>query len=175
MSLNTYQVEIDENKDPDPFITLPSKSKGNELEFIAFRILKSTKIDCQRVRLSGPDGDGGIDIFGNFEGYLILVQCKNYTDAKVSVDDIRKFEGVMSRYPNRTTIGIYVTFDTDGYSRNAVHRAETSKFNILLKNVSSMEQDINNYVFEQLDNGFDDSEELIIDEMICKIKKNLIH
>ena len=51
MSLNTYQVEINENKDPDPFITLSSKSKGNELEFIAFRILKSTmKIDCQRVR-----------------------------------------------------------------------------------------------------------------------------
>ncbi|CAG8843215.1 3294_t:CDS:2, partial [Gigaspora margarita] len=92
--------------------------------------------------LSGPYGDGGIDIFGNFEGYLILVQCKNYTDAKVSVDDIRKFEGVMSR-------------------------AETSKFNILLTNVSSMKPDIINYFFKKLNNAFDYSEEHIIDEIIC--------
>ncbi|CAG8794366.1 36832_t:CDS:1, partial [Racocetra persica] len=100
--------------------------------------------------LSGSDGDGGIDIFGNFEGYLILVQCKNYTDAKVSVDDIRKSEEVISRYPNRTTIGIYVTFNTDRYSRNAINRAETSEFNILLTNVSSMKLDIINYVIKKL-------------------------
>ncbi|CAG8843612.1 25229_t:CDS:1, partial [Racocetra persica] len=113
----------------------------------------------------------GIDIFGNFKGYLILVQCKNYTDAKVSVDDIRKFEGVISRYPNHTTIGIYIIFDTDGYNRNATIRAETSKFNILLTNISSMKPDIINYVFEKLNNTFDDSEECIIDEIICKIEK----
>ncbi|CAG8803085.1 10140_t:CDS:1, partial [Dentiscutata erythropus] len=121
--------------------------------------------------LSGPYSDGGIDIFGNFKGYLILVQCKNYSDAKVSVDDIRKFEGVMSRYPNHTTIEIYITFDTDGYSRNTTIRAETSKFNILLTNVSSMKPDIINYVFEKLNNAFDNSEERIIDEIICKIEK----
>ncbi|CAG8857660.1 21029_t:CDS:1, partial [Gigaspora margarita] len=42
--------EIDERTGPDPFVTLSSISKGNDLEFIAFRILKRTmKIDCQRV------------------------------------------------------------------------------------------------------------------------------
>ncbi|CAG8656587.1 1831_t:CDS:2, partial [Racocetra persica] len=162
--------EINEKNDPD---TLSSISKGNELEFISFGIFKTMKFDCARVRLSGPYGDGGIDIFGNFKRYLILVQCKNYTDAKVSVDNIRKFEGVISRYPNRT-IGIYITFDTDRYSRNATIRAEISKFNILLTNVSSMKPDIINYVFKKLNNAFDDTEECIIDEIICKIKKNLI-
>ncbi|CAG8611400.1 98_t:CDS:2 [Racocetra persica] len=153
MSLNTYLVEINEKKDPDPFITLFSKSKGNKLEFIAFRILKTLRLIVKE--LLDPDGDGGIDIFRNFEGYLILVQCKNYTDAKVGVDDIRKFEGMMSRYPNRTTIGIYVIFNTNEYSR----RAETSELNILLTNVSSMKLDIINYVIEKLGNAFDDSEE----------------
>ncbi|RIB11488.1 hypothetical protein C2G38_2250131 [Gigaspora rosea] len=154
-----YQGEINEWKDHDPCVTVPSTSKRDEVEFKAFRILKRTmKIDCQRVRsaswpkLSGPDGNGEIDIIANFEGCLILVQCKNYTDAKVNADDIRKFEGVISRYPNHTTIGIYVTFATDRYSRNAINRAEASEFNILLTNVSRMTQDIINYVIEKLDN-----------------------
>ncbi|CAG8572046.1 10967_t:CDS:2 [Cetraspora pellucida] len=126
MSFSTYQVEINEKKDPDSFITLSSKLKGNELEFIAFRILKNTKIDCQKVRLSGSNDDGGIDIFGNFgnfEGYLILVQYKNYTDAKI----------VLMILEN---------------SKNTINRAETSEFNILLTNVSSMKLDIINYVIE---------------------------
>ncbi|CAG8782743.1 16770_t:CDS:2, partial [Racocetra persica] len=92
-------------------------------------------------------------------------------DAKVSVDDIGKFKVVMSRYPNHTTIEIYVIFNTNRYSRNAINRAETSEFNILLTNISSMKLDIINYIVEKLDNTFDDSEERIIDEIICKIEK----
>ncbi|CAG8832925.1 34351_t:CDS:1, partial [Gigaspora margarita] len=87
--------------------------------------------------LSGPDGNGGIDIFGNFEGYLILIQYKNYTDAKVSIDEIRAFERMMSRYPKNTTIGIYMIFVTDRYSRLAIERAESSKLSLLLTNVSN--------------------------------------
>ncbi|CAG8719822.1 17170_t:CDS:1, partial [Cetraspora pellucida] len=98
--------------------------------------------------LLGPDSNRGIDIFGNFEGYLILVQYKNYTDVKVSVDDIKKFKEVMLRYPNHTTIEIFVIFNTNRYSRNAINRAETSELNILLTNVSSIKLDIINYVIE---------------------------
>ncbi|CAG8686584.1 14797_t:CDS:1, partial [Dentiscutata heterogama] len=69
-----------------------------------------------------------------------------------------EFEGVLSRYPKDTTIGIYVTLVTDGYSRFAIERAETSKLNMLLTNASSMRQDIFNYLFEKLDNDSDDSD-----------------
>ncbi|CAG8626764.1 17690_t:CDS:2, partial [Gigaspora margarita] len=112
------------------------------------------KIDCQRVRLSGFGCDGGIDIFGNHEEYLILVQYKNYTTAKISVNEIRAFEGMMSRYPKNTTIGIYVTFVMDGYSRLAIERAESSKLNLYL-----------NYVSKKLDNNSEEGNH-IIEEII---------
>ncbi|CAG8535829.1 45561_t:CDS:2 [Gigaspora margarita] len=122
------------------------------------------KIDCQRVK--------EIDIFENFEGYLILIQCKNYTDTKISIDEIRAFEGMMSRYPKNTTIGIYVTFVTDGYSRLAIKRAESSKLNLLLTNVSNMHQDILNYMSKKL--GKDSEEEnYIIEEIIFKAEEEV--
>ncbi|CAG8805146.1 11569_t:CDS:1, partial [Dentiscutata erythropus] len=115
-------------------------------------------------------GDGGIDIFGNHEGYLILVQCKNYTTAKVSVDEIRAFEGMMLRYPKNTTIGIYVTSVMDGYSRLAIERAESSKLNLLLTNMSNMHQDILNYFSKKL---YNDSEEenYIIEGIVYKTEE----
>ncbi|CAG8568118.1 32203_t:CDS:2, partial [Racocetra persica] len=152
MDITTYKDEVDKYKKTDSFVTLSSTSKGDNLEFIVFRILKKVmKIDCQRVRLSGPYGDGGIDIFGNYVGYLILVQYKNY-DEKVDVSDIRKFEGV------------------------AIERAETSKFNLLLTNLSNIQQDILDYVSETLSNFSSDSkdpEERIIDEIIGKIEQKI--
>ncbi|CAG8834497.1 9220_t:CDS:1, partial [Gigaspora margarita] len=125
--------------------------------------------------LSGPYGDGGIDIFGNYYGYLILVQCKNY-DEKVDVSDIRKFEGVLSRYPKRTTLGIFVTLVVDGYTKVAIERAGTSKFNLLLTNLSNIQQDILDYVSETLGNfsaDYKDPEERIIDEIISKIDQKI--
>ncbi|CAG8830432.1 4319_t:CDS:2, partial [Gigaspora margarita] len=121
-----------------------SSSKGEELEFLVFRFLKNTmKIDCQRVKLSGPYGDGGINIFENYMGYLILVQCKNYNE-KVDVSNIRKFEGVLSRYPKCTILGIFVTFAVDRYTKIAIERADSK-----------------------------DPEECIIDEIVCKIEQKI--
>ncbi|CAG8710365.1 22087_t:CDS:2, partial [Gigaspora margarita] len=122
--------------------------------------------------LSGPDSDREIDIFGNFEGYLIFIQCKNYTDAKVSIDEIRAFERMMSRYPKNTTIGIYIIFVTDGYSRLAIERAESSKLNLLLTNVSNMHQDILNYMFKKLDKNSKE-ENHIIEEIIFKAEEEV--
>ncbi|CAG8643908.1 12185_t:CDS:1, partial [Dentiscutata heterogama] len=118
--------------------------------------------------LSGPYGDRGIDIFGNYFGYLILVQCKNY-DEKVDVSDIRKFEDVLSRYLKCTMLEIFATLAVDGYTKVAIERAETSKFNLLLTNLLNIQQDILDYVSKRLGNFSADSkdpEERIIDEII---------
>ncbi|CAG8743145.1 1018_t:CDS:2, partial [Racocetra fulgida] len=124
----------------DYFVTLSSTSKGDDLEFIVFRILKKIKIDCQR---------------------------------KVDVSEIRKFEAVLSRYPKRTTLGIFVTLAVDGYTKVAIERAETSKFNLLLTNVSNLQQDILDYVSGNFSADSKDPEERIIDEIIGKIEQEI--
>jgi len=53
-------------------------------------------------------GDDGIDIFGIYENRILLIQCKNY-NAKVKVEEINKFEGVLSRFPKEIIFGIFVT------------------------------------------------------------------
>ncbi|CAI2171210.1 10525_t:CDS:2 [Funneliformis geosporum] len=75
------------------------------------------------------DGDGGVDIWGNYMQCLILVQCKNYSNKKVEVGEVRDFEGVLSRYPRDTTIGIFITSIRDGYSGRAVERMQSSEYN----------------------------------------------
>ncbi|CAG8853058.1 20554_t:CDS:1, partial [Gigaspora margarita] len=87
--------------------------------------------------------------------------------AKVSIDEIRAFEGMMSRYSKNTTIGIYVIFVMDGYSRLAIERAKLSKLNLLLTNVSNMCQDILNYISKKLDKDSEE-ENHIIEEIIFK-------
>ncbi|CAG8847498.1 2948_t:CDS:2, partial [Gigaspora margarita] len=120
--------------------------------------------------LSEFGGDGGIDIFGNYKGYLILVQYKCYTTAKVCVDEIRAFERMMSRYPKNSTIGIYVTFVMDGYSRLAIERAESSKLYLLLTNMSNMRQDILNFDHKR---RIADSEEKVDSQKKKKIARKL--
>jgi len=53
-------------------------------------------------------GDGGVDLMGNFAGYLLLIQCKSSTTLNVKPEDIRGLEGVLSKYVKQTTIGIFI-------------------------------------------------------------------
>ena len=45
---------------------------------------------------SGPDGDGGIDLILRKDGNVILVQCKQWRSAKVSVKIVREMFGLMT-------------------------------------------------------------------------------
>ncbi|CAG8848790.1 36454_t:CDS:1, partial [Gigaspora margarita] len=65
---------------------------------------------------------------------------------------------------------IYVTFVTDGYSRLAIERAESSKLNLLLTNVSNMRRDILNYMPKKLDKDSEE-ENHIIEEIIFKAEE----
>ena len=47
-------------------------------------------------RVSGG-GDNGIDIFGPYKEHILIVQCKAYTTMNIGKDDIRAFEGALSR------------------------------------------------------------------------------
>jgi len=115
-------------------------------------------------RLTG--GDGGIDIFGNYKGYLVLVQCKNYTTASVGVGIIRAFEGVMSKYPKKSTIGILVISAANRYTRPAIRRVKLSNYNILLTSFSTMSSDIPYYLIGKFN---DDN----IDEKIKELKNSI--
>ncbi|CAG8775221.1 8288_t:CDS:2, partial [Gigaspora margarita] len=85
-------------------------------------------------------GDGGIDMFGNYNHYLLLFQCKDLNN-KVEVDYIRDFESVISRFDKQTTIRIYITSAKDVYSSGAIGRAESSEYHLLLTNIHDLCQD----------------------------------
>ena len=119
-------------------------------------------------------GDGGIDIFGIYENRILLIQCKNY-NAKVKVGEINKFEGVLSRFPKEIIFGIFVTANVDGYSSYAMSRANSSNYDLLLTNLSSLKQDIRNYAFKnrtgQLPLILHHLEELMVSRIETRIKE----
>jgi flagellar motility protein MotE (MotC chaperone) len=96
-------------------------------------------------------GDGGVDIFGSYKGYTLLVQCKNYSTAKVGASEIDAFEGVMSRHGKSKVLGIFVTSIQNGYSLNAIDKAESSNHNLLLTNILDMHYDIPGYLLKKSD------------------------
>ncbi|CAI2191960.1 10642_t:CDS:2, partial [Funneliformis geosporum] len=91
------------------------------------------------------NGDGGVDLMGNFAGYLLLIQCKNYgSDTKVTVDDVREFSGIMAKYPEKS-IGIFVT-PSNNYTRRAIEEAQNSQFKIILTDTLNIYHDIRNNI-----------------------------
>jgi Protein of unknown function (DUF2034) len=96
-------------------------------------------------------GDGDVDLFGNYNGYTLLVQCKNYSTAKVDASDIDTFEGVLSRYEKGNALGIFITSIPNDYSLNAIDKADSSNHNLLLTNIIDMRYDIPSYQFKNLD------------------------
>nr|CAG8571081.1 13580_t:CDS:2 [Entrophospora candida] len=89
--------------------------KGNKL-------FRDISVDFQRVMR----GDSGIDIFDNYNHYLLLIQCKDFTN-KIDVDYIRAFESIVARFDKDNTIRIYVILAKDGYAKGPVERANSSE------------------------------------------------
>ncbi|CAG8476621.1 6956_t:CDS:2 [Gigaspora rosea] len=78
-------------------------------------------ITCERPSLLSR-GDGGIDIFSNYQHYLLLFQCKD--------------------------LSIYVTSAENGYSSSAKARAESSDCHLLLTNFQGLCQNISDFLSE---------------------------
>jgi hypothetical protein len=93
------------------------------------------------------DGDGGVDLMGNYEGNLLLIQCKNYSsNNKVTKSNVRDLEGTLSKYPENT-IGVFVVpSKTDNYARRAIEEANNSRYKILLTDQNNICREIENYL-----------------------------
>src|ERR1043165_5171623 len=101
---------------------------------------------------------------GNFAGNLLLIQCKNYSSGtKVTVDHIYKFEGVMSKYPEKTTVGVFVV-PCNNYTRRAIEEARNSRFRIILTDTLNVFDDIND--LENDENNLDDDDAAIVDNYL---------
>ena len=96
-------------------------------------------------------GDGDVNIFGSYKGYTLLVQCKNYSTAKVSANKINVFEEVMSRHEKSKVLEIFVISIQNGYSLHAIDKAESSNHNLLLTNILDMHYDIPRYLLKKSD------------------------
>ncbi|CAG8767131.1 24233_t:CDS:2, partial [Gigaspora margarita] len=88
-------------------------------------------------------GDGGIDHFGGYRGYTILGQCKNYPEpGSIGPQYLRDLEGVLSRYHKYTTIGILVAPSKASFSKNAINRAKSSEYIIILTGITEAYSDL---------------------------------
>ncbi|CAJ0648541.1 612_t:CDS:2 [Entrophospora sp. SA101] len=76
------------------------------------------------LRFNPNSGDSGIDIFGNYNHYLLLIQCKDFTN-KIDVDYIRAFESIVARFDKDNTIRVYVILAKDGYAKGSVERVNS--------------------------------------------------
>ena len=92
-------------------------------------------------------GDGGMDLTGSYKKRQLVVQCKNYS-ASIGLHNIYVFEGVLSRYAKETTFGVFVVSKKNGYTKDAIERAKTSQFEILLTNSDDLITDINKFTFK---------------------------
>ncbi|CAG8741787.1 202_t:CDS:2, partial [Funneliformis caledonium] len=152
-------------------ITMNSYIRGNNFEIETLRVFMSHDVEVYRIRIESSSwahlakvssqdtkhriestsprpGDGGVDLFGNYEGFLILVQCKNRR-RNIGPEILRDLEGVLSRYHNDTTIGILVVPFKENYTAGTIRRARTSRYNIILTDVRDLYLDLVWFVEER--------------------------
>ncbi|RIA91602.1 hypothetical protein C1645_821834 [Glomus cerebriforme] len=111
-------------------------ARGNNFENQVESILRNGNIETYKIRLS--NGDGGVDLMGNYGGNLLLIQCKSSPGNKVTKANVRELKGVMSKYPVNT-IGVFVVpSKTENYTRRAIEEARNSKFKIILTDKSNI-------------------------------------
>jgi len=120
--------------------------EGKNFKIQNLRILTSHDMECYRIRPNS--GDSSVDLFGNYKGFLILAQCKNRR-RRTGPNILRKLEGVLSRYPSDTTIGILVINSKSNFTSETVKRARTSAYNIILTDSSNLYSDLDQFVEER--------------------------
>jgi Restriction endonuclease len=96
-------------------------------------------------RCSG--GDGGIDLVGNYDGRMLLIQCKDVSKT-ISVAEIKEFIASIGIYPKKMTFCVFVsnkkshTYSYKGFSNDAVVWVKNSDYDILLTNIFNLQNDI---------------------------------
>ncbi|CAG8619226.1 4034_t:CDS:2 [Ambispora gerdemannii] len=140
-----------------------SYEKGDQLEKEITELFKGSNIELRRIsgrpavnvllcfrkadwHIQEP-GDGGIDHFGGYKGYTIIVQCKNYGEPRsIGPKFLRELEGVLSRYNKCTTIGILIAPSKASFSIRTISRAESSEHIIILTDSINAYSDLVRFV-----------------------------
>jgi hypothetical protein len=90
---------------------------------------------------------------GHYNGYLILVQCKDLSKS-ISVKDVREFEAAVLNYPKKSTLCVFVSNRTNsrnfnnGFSPEAIDWAKNSKSDMVLTNIFNLQKDLRDHKFK---------------------------
>ena len=90
---------------------------------------------------------------GHYNGYLILVQCKDLSKS-ISVKDVREFEAAVLNYPKKSTLCVFVLNRTNsrnfnnGFSPEAIDWAKNSKSDMVLTNIFNLQKDLRDHKFK---------------------------
>ncbi|CAJ0842609.1 7966_t:CDS:2 [Entrophospora sp. SA101] len=95
--------------------------RGNSFELEILKIAKKIMI-CFRPKIELSSGDNGIDIWGIYGNYLILIQCTSV---------VASLESILSACPPNTLSVAVIPFKTN-YTKDAFRMAAISKYNIIL-------------------------------------------
>ena len=68
---------------------------------------------------SAINGDGGVDLNGDYKKRQLIVQYKDYT-ASICCDDLYAFEGILFQFTKETTLGIFVVLKKHEFTKNAI-------------------------------------------------------
>ena len=95
-------------------------------------------------------------MIGNYNGRLVLVQCKKYTNT-IGVEKVQEFEGAISQWNNKTKLCIFVSDgkntqyrQNNGFSSDAHDCANNSSHDILLTNYDDLFTNFTRYRFKNL-------------------------
>ncbi|CAG8628886.1 12147_t:CDS:2, partial [Acaulospora morrowiae] len=118
-------------------LKIKQKKREDELYMRISELKKEAKMS--------PDGDSGMDIFGSYKKHSLLVLCKDY----VGINEIKEFEGTLSRYNRSEVFGVFVVSRKDGYTNAALLYAKSSPYKLLLTDIHDLKHDLENYPLEK--------------------------
>ena len=90
---------------------------------------------------------------GHYNGYLILVQCKDLSKS-ISVKDVREFEAAVLNYPKKSTLCVFVSNRinsrnfNNGFLPEAIDWAKNSKSDMVLTNIFNLQKDLRDHKFK---------------------------
>ncbi|CAG8578616.1 17439_t:CDS:2 [Acaulospora morrowiae] len=114
---------------------------GNRFTFRVLNLLLATNADVQ-ITPAGV-GDRGVDIYGSYCGFYMVVQCKDQV-APIRENQIREFEGVLSRYNFEGVFGLFIISSRGSFTKYAQDRARSSP-NLVLTTDENLEENLEQF------------------------------
>ncbi|CAG8645798.1 2808_t:CDS:2, partial [Diversispora eburnea] len=97
----------------------------------------------RRIGTRAGVGDRGVDIYGSYCGFYMVVQCKDQV-APIRESQIRELEGVLSRYNSEGVFGLFVISSRGSFTKYAQDRARSSP-NLVLTTDENLEENLEQF------------------------------